>query len=340
MEFSRRSFLGGLGAASAATLLAKSPAQAAPQGIDPDSYASLIDLTKCDGCPGQEMPECVSACRQANAHKFPEPDPDMLKPYWPQPFYEDWSNQRDVQSRLTPYNWIFVQRIKVEHEGETVEVSVPRRCMHCDNPPCAKLCPFGIKHKHPEGMVTIDPFLCFGGAKCRTVCPWDIPQRQAGVGIYTYLDPLPAGGGVMFKCDLCKDRLDRGEQPACIPACPRDAMTLGTRTEIDRMADELAQKYQGYIYGKKENGGTPTLYVSKVPFEKLQQGLMAQPQEKGGLVQLHNPQNMLERNEGWARLAMTAPVLGAITAFATSLAKGKSKGAATKANEDSKQGGQ
>lgn len=325
MQFSRRSFLAGMAAAATATAVpTKAKAARRYSGdISPDSYATLIDLTKCDGCPGKDMAACVSACRTANVHKFPEPDPAMLKPYWPQNFYDDWSDRRDVHDRLTPYNWIFVQHIAVTENGHTEVVHVPRRCMHCDNPPCAKLCPFGVKHKHPEGMVTIDPFLCFGGSKCKSVCPWHIPQRQAGVGIYTHLDPLPAGGGVMFKCDLCKDRLDRGEQPACIPACPKDAMTFGARSEIDALAEKLAQEYSGYIYGQAENGGTSTVYVSRVSFEKMQQALMAEAKDPRQVTQLHRPTNMLDRTSGWAGMTLTAPVIGAVGAFAGAMAAGR-----------------
>ena len=107
--------------------------------------------------------------------------------------------------------------------------------MHCDNPPCAKLCPFGVKHKTPEGPVYIDHNLCFGGAKCRTVCPWSVPQRQAGVGIYTLWQRfLPAGGGVMFKCDLCRERLLSGDRPLCIDACPNKSMQIGRRMKSFR----------------------------------------------------------------------------------------------------------
>jgi Fe-S-cluster-containing dehydrogenase component len=61
------------------------------------------------------------------------------------------------------------------------------RCMHCDNPPCIRGCPFEALSKQPEGKTVIDHSICFGGAKCRDVCPWGIPQRQAGVGMYLKL---------------------------------------------------------------------------------------------------------------------------------------------------------
>lgn len=319
MKFSRRTFLAGAAAVAAAAIAPREEAKAA---IGPDTYATLINLYLCDGCAGRPMPECVRSCRDANAHKFPEPDPAMLKPYWPQKEFEDWSKKRDVINRLTPYNWTFVQKIKVEHGGQSMEVSVPRRCMHCDSPACVKLCPFGVNHKNADGTVTIDPDLCFGGAKCRTVCPWSVPQRQAGVGVYRFLDPIPAGGGVMFKCDLCRDRLKAGSPPACIGACPKKALEIGLRQDIYAKADRLAAELGGEVYGKRENGGTSTLYVSPVPFEKLDAALVAKAGDPSKVMRLHKPKNMLEEKEGLAWVALAAPVAGLAAAFASTV-KGK-----------------
>lgn len=319
MRLTRRAFLAGSGAAATA-LLAGSPKKA-HGAISDAAWATMIDLTLCDGCKHLDVPACVTACKQINGDRFPEPDPEMLKPYWPQPKFEDWSGNREMTDRLTPYNWIFVQDVEVAHQGKTVSVSVPRRCMHCDNPPCVKLCPFGVMHKHKDATVTIDPFLCFGGAKCRDVCPWSIPQRQAGVGVYTYLDPLPMGGGVMYKCDLCRDRLMKGEQPGCAPACPKKAVFIGTRAEIFEQANARAMEVEGYLYGMAENGGTSTVYVSHVPFDAINEALLASAKEPKKVVQLHNPRNLIEKKKGltWATLA--APAVGLAAAFVASSRK-------------------
>ena len=321
MKFSRRSLLAGLGAASAAATL---PARKAQASTDGSKYMTLIDLSRCDGCPHLDTPACTQACRDEHSDHFPEPDPAMLKDYWPQDKHEDWSHKRHVTDQLTPYNWLAVQDLKVEHEGREAAVSVPRRCMHCDNPPCVKLCPIGVAKKDKDGAVYIDEHGCMGGAKCRTVCPWNIPQRQAGVGVYTYLDPMPVGGGEMFKCDGCRDRVARGEKPACVRACPRGAMTFGPRHKIIARAKALAERIQGHLYGLDENGGTATVYVSPVPFEKLDQAI---GQSAGGddkklkrLNRLHQPGNMLEKHNALGAGVLAAPVVGAAAAFAAAVA--------------------
>ena len=71
----------------------------------------------------------------------------------------------------------------------------------------------------------------------------------------------------MFKCDLCADRLAKGEQPACVPACPRKAMMIGT---LDEMTAKLSEILNGrHVYGRTENGGTATWYVSSIPFDAI-----------------------------------------------------------------------
>ncbi len=274
-------------------------------------YATLIDLTKCDGCKNEPMPKCVEACRKVNEQKFPNPK-GPIKDLWPQKTHDDWSNKRDVITELTPYNWTTVQRVDVGGE----EIFIPRRCMHCDNPPCANLCPFGALNKNSDGSVVINPHLCMGGAKCKTVCPWHIPQRQSGVGLYLKLQPLPAGGGVMFKCDLCHDRIKKGQVPACVEACERRLgdkrpLFFGGREAILRLARSRAREVNGYIYGEEENGGTGTIYLSKVPFEKIDSRL----REKISNLLLGNVQNPLQDANSWAKGFLIGPMISALVAF-------------------------
>ena len=68
----------------------------------------------------------------------------------------------------------------------------------------------------------------------------------------------------MYKCDLCNDRLKEGKLPGCVEACPRKAMLIGPKKDIEAEAQTRARQMKGYIYGKKENGGTSTLYISPV----------------------------------------------------------------------------
>lgn len=311
---SRRSFFrAGAGLAAAAGIAVPRAAEARSRE---GRLATLIDLNLCDGCPDRAVPACVTACKSARNGQVPKP----VEPI-PSPFpvggkgIEDWSKKQDVHDRLTPYNRIFVQKAEVEVEGAKRTLFIPRRCMHCDNPACATICPFTANHKYESGAVVIDPDLCFGGAKCRTVCPWEIPQRQSGVGIYLHVLPTLAGNGVMFKCDLCVDRLKDGGLPACVEACPRQALLIGPREKIFSLAEERARSTGGFLYGKKENGGTSTLYVSPVPFDVLDRAVVTGKGRPG----FQPAKRRMEETDGLGRAVLVSPVAGAAAGIAGAL---------------------
>jgi formate dehydrogenase iron-sulfur subunit len=61
--------------------------------------------------------------------------------------------------------------------------------------------------------------------------------------------------------------------PACVKACPADALRFGEREEMLQEArsriSKGPDKYIDHIYGEKEAGGTSVLYLASVPFEKI-----------------------------------------------------------------------
>ncbi|MBK7581571.1 MAG: cyclic nucleotide-binding domain-containing protein [Myxococcales bacterium] len=89
---------------------------------------------------------------------------------------------------------------------------LPSSCQHCHNPVCMIDCPTGAIGRDPEGDVFIREELCTGCGACAKACPWDnirmAPRTAEG----------PAE--VAVKCDLCKGF----DAPACVSACPTDAI--------------------------------------------------------------------------------------------------------------------
>jgi Fe-S-cluster-containing dehydrogenase component len=301
-EISRRSFLkGSLAAAAGAAAFSVSGAAAVAEPDEDSQLATLLDISKCIGCEA-----CVEACSEANFEKYPNPQKPFPKMYPNRVPVEDWSEKQDVNDRLTPYNWLFIQHAAVEINGEETELTIPRRCMHCVNPPCVKLCPWGAAQQLENGISRIDSDICLGGSKCRKVCPWHIPQRQTGTGLYLDLMPSMAGNGVMYKCDRCYQRVAEGELPACIEACPEGVQTIGPRKEILKKAHALAKEIDGYIYGEKENGGTNSIYVSPVPFEELNRAI-----EKGkGRPHLKTVKNTMAQANNLTAAIFVAPLAG------------------------------
>lgn len=85
---------------------------------------------------------------------------------------------------------------------------VPAACRHCEAAACVLVCPTGAMRKTGQGgPVLCDNDKCIGCRSCVLVCPYGVPDA--------YL-----GGEMITKCDLCVDRLEQGEIPACVESCP------------------------------------------------------------------------------------------------------------------------
>ncbi|MCP4898697.1 MAG: hypothetical protein GY906_17140 [bacterium] len=97
-------------------------------------------------------------------------------------------------------------------------------CNHCEQPSCLKACPAKAYRRDEEtGAVLLDRELCLGCRYCSWVCPYGAPHWDAECG-------------VMDKCTFCVDRLREGKDPACVAACPVDA--LGVEDWICRESEQ------------------------------------------------------------------------------------------------------
>ena len=103
-------------------------------------------------------------------------------------------------------------------------------CHHCSSPECMRVC---LKHafsKGRDGAVVIDDSLCDGCGKCEAVCPFQM------IRIETTISGLKAK-----KCELCTDRRENGQEPACVEACTSGALLFGDWDEppVAKAADWL-----------------------------------------------------------------------------------------------------
>lgn len=105
---------------------------------------------------------------------------------------------------------------QVEVTGPFISLS----CMHCTNPACVAACPTTALQKRADGIVVHDPDQCIGCFACKMACPYDAPKKNALTG-------------TMVKCDMCAARLDRGDTPACVLACPVKVLTVGPVEDLE-----------------------------------------------------------------------------------------------------------
>jgi formate dehydrogenase iron-sulfur subunit len=111
--------------------------------------------------------------------------------------------------------------------------------------------------KSPEGPVVYDAELCMGCRYCLVACPYGIPR-------YEWEESVP----YVRKCTMCQPRLAEGREPACVEACPNEALLFGARgevlTEAHRRIAAQPDRYIDHVWGETEVGGTAVLYLSDV----------------------------------------------------------------------------
>ncbi|MCJ7544536.1 MAG: 4Fe-4S binding protein [Phycisphaerae bacterium] len=100
-------------------------------------------------------------------------------------------------------------RVHVEPGGR---FGIPLQCRHCEDAPCMMVCPTEAIHRPDKhGPVLIEADHCIGCKFCLLVCPFGVID-------------LSRDGKAMVKCDLCLQRTQAGEEPACVAGCPTGAL--------------------------------------------------------------------------------------------------------------------
>ena len=105
-------------------------------------------------------------------------------------------------------------------------------CNHCIDPECLIGCPTNSYIKIEEtGIVIHEDDTCIGCHYCTWNCPYGVPTYHEERKIVT-------------KCDMCQEKMDVGETPACVQACPSGAIMIETvnvkewlEEDIDKQAN-------------------------------------------------------------------------------------------------------
>lgn len=112
-------------------------------------------------------------------------------------------------SSENPWRRVLPLNLRRRPGGPTYFLSVA--CHHCENPACLTACPSRAYEKRADGIVIHHEERCIGCRYCEMACPFGAPRYDTAKG-------------VMTKCHFCHHRLDAGDQPACVAACPTEAL--------------------------------------------------------------------------------------------------------------------
>lgn len=134
-------------------------------------------------------------------------------------------------------------------------------CVRCFEAPCASVCPTGaLTLDEAAGLAGPDQSRCVSCGLCTVVCPVAAPRRADE-------------RGAVCLCDGCANRVGEGGVPACVGACPTDALTFGARNDVVAAAYDRAAalRERGYdraaVLGETEQGGHYVVQVLKYGVE-------------------------------------------------------------------------
>jgi formate dehydrogenase iron-sulfur subunit len=219
----------------------KDPAQAAGWEEHPPRVGFFTDTSICIGCKA-----CEVACKEWNS--VPE---DGL----------NWTGKSfDNSEGLSADTWRHVAFIEqpiplTGHEPNFQRESEGFRwlmasdvCKHCTHAACLDVCPTGAIFRTEFGTVVVQEDICNGCGYCVPACPYGVLDKREE-------------DGRIFKCTLCYDRLQDGQEPACAKACPTDSIQFGDLDELRERADrrlatmQEAGIHEARLYGRDPDDG-------------------------------------------------------------------------------------
>lgn len=203
-------------------------------------WGMAIDLDLCSGCGS-----CVVACHVENNVPFTPDEPNLDG---------------------TEINWMNLLPVSRESGSQLM----PNPCMHCENPPCVKVCPVNATFQNEEGIVDQIWDRCIGCRYCMNACPysrryfnWTEPNIPETHQQALNPDVATRPRGVVEKCTFCIHRIrtlrekvqgedrditdkDVRQLPACAQSCPTDAIVFGDLNDPESRVSRLANSPRAY----------------------------------------------------------------------------------------------
>jgi len=220
-------------------------------------WSMVVDIDRCTGCQA-----CVVACQSEN--NVPLNDETSFQQH------------RAIE-------WIRIERY---WEGEWPDVKarfIPILCQHCENAPCEPVCPVYATYHNQGGMNVQVYNRCVGTRYCANACPYHARNFNYKEPVWpeelkNQLNPdvTVRSRGVMEKCSFCIQRIRRATrtvadrvpdgtfQPACVQACPTDALVFGDMNNADSKVAKLSEDKRHYQVLKALGTDPNVIYLKKV----------------------------------------------------------------------------
>ena len=210
-------------------------------------WGMVIDLDKCTGCGA-----CEISCMQENN----------------MPIFQDDSN---IPKRVS-----FLQLMKITNDrdenlqyGDVRVAYIPKMCQQCENPSCVTVCPVVATDMGDDGIVSQIWSRCIGCRYCMAACPyearvfnWWKPKYEGSFKESLNPDVSIASRGTVVKCTFCshiwKRERDKAVskgitdinaveyKPACVTACPTEAISFGDLNDSTSNVSKLAKSERAF----------------------------------------------------------------------------------------------
>ena len=160
-------------------------------------------------------------------------------------------------------------------------------CQHCDAAPCETVCPVSATYHNQDGLNAQVYNRCIGTRSCAVYCPYEV--RYFNYNDHQWEPPLDQQlnpdvsireKGVMEKCTFCIQRIRQAKDtakdedrrrvrdgevtPACVQACPTEAMVFGDLNDPESRVSKMVGNERSYHVLEELNTSPSVVYLRRV----------------------------------------------------------------------------